>query len=129
MEDKFSYTYSAPSEEERAEIESIRRGYVYEEHTRTDLEKLRALDKKVKNPPMIVSLTIGITGALILGLGMAMVLEWALYVWGIVVGVVGGISVGLAYPVYKRILSKQKRKYGKEILELSNKLLNGKEYK
>lgn len=124
MDNKFSYTYTAPTEQERAEIESIRRDYSPEGRKQTDLEKLRALDKKVKNLPMVLSLTIGIIGTLIFGLGICMALEWNLLLWGIVVGIIGCIPVGLAYPCYKWILARQKKKYGNEIIALSDKLLN-----
>ena len=82
-QNKFEYTYSAPSEAERREIESIRRQY--EEHPRSaesKLERLRKLDAYVKNSATCVALILGVVGLLIFGLGMAMVLEWALPVWG-----------------------------------------------
>lgn len=124
MNNKFSYTYTAPTEEERKEIESIRRGYAPEERKQTDLNKLRSLDKKVKKLPMVLSITIGIIGTLIFGLGICMALEWNLLLWGIVVGIIGCIPVGLAHPLYKWILARQKKKYGNEIIALSDKLLN-----
>ena len=124
MDNKFSYTYTAPTEQERAEIESIRRDYSPEGRKQTDLEKLRALDKKVKNLPTIVSLVVGIIGTLIAGLGMSMFMVWHITFWGIVVGIIGCIPVALAYPTYKFTLNRQKKKYGNEILELSDKLLN-----
>lgn len=123
MDNKFEYTYTAPTEEERREILGIRRDYAPEKKKLTDLERLRALDKKVKTPPMVVSLVIGVVGLLVFGLGMALALEWELLGWGIAAGALGCIPMGLAYPVYSRILGKQKDKYGEEILALSDKLL------
>ena len=127
QKNRFEYTYSAPTPTERAEIEGIRSGYVKKEPT--DLDRLRTLDKKVKNLPTFVSLLMGILGTLIAGLGMSMFMVWDIQVWGIVVGIVGCIPVALAYPSYQWILNRQKEKYGNEILELSDRLLNGTEGK
>lgn len=123
-EDKFTYTYSAPTEQERKEIESIRRTYAGEKKQKTSIERLRELDGKVKNPANIISLCFGIIGTLIFGLGLTLVLEWAIWIWGIVLMIIGIIPIAIAYPVYKAIITKQKSKYGKEILEISEELLN-----
>ena len=40
MNNKFNYTYSAPTEEERREIESIRNKYAPQEQTESKLEIL-----------------------------------------------------------------------------------------
>jgi hypothetical protein len=42
---------------------------------------------------------------------------------GILVGVVGMVLVGLAYPIYNRVLKKERRKIAPEILRLSDELL------
>lgn len=124
MSDKFSYTYSAPSESERREIESIKKQYTAAPKNEDKLEKLRRLDMRVTQPPMIVGLIVGIIGTLIMGLGMAMALEWNIMLWGIVVGVIGIALAAAAYPVYRVILKRNKRKYGQLIIELSDELLN-----
>lgn len=123
--DKFEYSYSAPTEEERREIDGIRREYRPQPDGENKLEKLRALDGKVKNPAVAVSLSFGILGLLIFGLGMAMVLKWQLYFGGIAVSVLGCVPMALSYPIYSVILKRNKRKYGGEILALSEELLNG----
>ena len=124
MSDKFDYKYSAPTAEERREIDNIRRQYEPREKTETKLEKLRKLDSKVKNTAIITSLSFGIVGCLIFGLGLSMVLEWSLYLWGVVVAVVGAVGMISAHPLYKLFLKKGKQKYGDEILKLSGELLN-----
>ena len=125
MSKKFEYSYSAPTEAERKEIESIRRQYIAEEkREETDMEKLRRLDAKVRNMPTMYALIMGVFGILVFGLGLAMVLEWGMMLWGIVVMVVGALPMGLAYPIYQFTLKEGKKKYGAEILELSEKLLN-----
>ena len=44
-------------------------------------------------------------------------------VFGIVVGLAGMVLVALAYPVYNRVLKKQRQKIAPEILRLSEELL------
>ncbi len=123
---QFNYTYSAPTEEERREIASIRKQYEPQEKTETKIERLRKLDGFVKNSATALSLVCGVVGCLVFGLGLTMILEWTLYVWGVAVCVVGAIPTALAYPVYKRILEFNKKKYGDEILKLTEELLNEK---
>lgn len=124
---KFEFNYSAPSEQERKEIESIRRQYTTVTETKEDkLFRLRKLNSYVNNSATIIGLVFGVIGLLIFGLGMTMVLEWSLVLWGVIVGAVGVIPMAIAYPVYKAVYKKNKLKYGEEILALSNELL-GKE--
>ncbi len=124
---KFEFNYSAPSEQERKEIESIRRQYTTVTETKDDkLFRLRKLNSYVNNSATIIGLVFGVIGLLIFGLGMTMVLEWSLVLWGVIVGAVGVIPMVIAYPVYKAVYKKNKLKYGEEILALSNELL-GKE--
>ena len=123
----FEYTYSAPTEKERTEIEAIRRQYQEQPAAAADktdkLARLRMLDAKVKNTATIFALVLGIVGTLIFGLGMSMVLEWGLFLWGVIVAVVGCPPIFAAYPVYNITLKKGKKKYGEEILKLSEELL------
>ena len=123
-EDKFVFNYSAPSEDERREIEDIKSQFVPSERKEDKLTKLRRLNKKVNNPPKIFALTFGIIAILIFGTGMTMVLEWSLYVWGAVVGAVGVALMCVTYPIYKALLARNKKRYGQEIIDLSNQLLN-----
>lgn len=129
MENKeFNYTYVAPTESERKEIESIKNQYLKEEkREETKLERLRRLDRKVKNTPVILSLCFGIIGTLIFGLGLTTVLEWNHLLLGVCIMAVGAIPVALAYPAYKWSLKGGKKKYGGEIVRLSEELLNGEE--
>ena len=124
MNDKFSYKYIAPTEEERKEIDSIRRQYASQEKEETKLERLRRLDALVKNTAIIWSLVLGVLGTLIFGLGLTMILEWQILPWGIVLMVIGSVPIAIAYPVYKTVLKKYKNRYGEEILRISEELLN-----
>ena len=124
MNNKFNYKYIAPTEEERKEIDSIRRQYTPQEKTETKLERLRRLDGLVKNTAIIWSLCLGVVGTLVFGLGLTMILEWSMLNWGIFLMAVASIPMAFAYPVYKLTLNKGKAKYGDEILRLSEELLN-----
>ena len=127
MSNQFDFRYTAPNEEERKEIDSIRRQYCSQEQTETKMERLRRLDSIVKNTALIWSLCLGVIGALIFGLGLTMILEWNIWIWGIVLMAIGSIPMAIAYPVYKSVLKKYKNRDGDEILRLSEELLNEKD--
>lgn len=120
----FEFNYVAPTAEERKEIESIKNSYVKTEKSFSKLETLRKLDAKVKRFPKVLGIIIGIFGLLVFGLGMTMVLEWQLHLWGVLVGIVGIIIMLFTNLIYKLIKNKLKSKYGKTIIELSDELLN-----
>ena len=126
MTDKndFEYRYVAPSASERKEIESIKRNYLPKKKEESKINQLRKLDGKVKSIPQIASLVLGIVGTLIFGLGLSMVLEWSLTLWGVLVAAVGVVPIALAYPMFIKLDKKMKEKYGKQILDLSDELLN-----
>lgn len=124
MNNQFNFRYTAPSQAERKEIDRIRRQYLPQEQVESKLERLRRLDALVKNTAIIWSLVLGVVGTLVLGLGLTMILEWSIWLWGIVLMVIGSVPMAIAYPVYKLALNKGKAKYGDEILRLSEELLN-----
>lgn len=123
MENKFKMTYSAPTKSERDEIEDIRKNYILA--PRNDkLDKLKALDKKAKLTPKLLAWTIGIVSLLVFGLGITMILEWKITLWGVIVSVVGIVPTILTFRFYKCIKAKFTAKYKDEILKLSSELLN-----
>lgn len=124
MAEKFEYKYRAITQEERQEVDSIRRQYLPQEETNDKMSRLKELDNKVKRTPLIFSLTFGIIGTLIFGLGMAFVLEWKEILIGIIIALCGIIILSLAYPIYKLITKSMKKKYAQQIIDLSNELLN-----
>ena len=75
-------------------------------------------------PGTMWALIIGIVGCLLLGIGMSCTMVWAdsFFELGIVVGIVGMIVMGLAYPVYVRITKRQREKLAPKILELTEEL-------
>ena len=114
-------------------IERIRASYVEKETTKFD--ELKQLDKKVKRPAQIFAYTYGSLSSLVLGTGMSLAmkiiggtLSFAMPL-GIAVGVVGIGLVSSTYPLYKKILNDRKKKYAKQIFELSDSLLNKGDYR
>ena len=113
---------------ENAIAQSIREEYM--ERKETKVEKLVNLDKKVRMPAEVFAYTFGTVGSLVLGTGMCFAMKvigasmsFAMPL-GIVVGVIGlGMVCGNLF-IYQDILSKRKKKYGKEILALSDEILN-----
>lgn len=126
----FCYTYSAKEQEE---IKNIRKKYAATEASEDKMERLRRLDKSVTDKATTKSLIVGIIGALIMGTGMSLVMtdlgeifgayqNAALYI-GILVGIVGIVLVGYAYPVYNRVLKKERERIAPEILQLTEELI------
>lgn len=122
-DDKFRFNYSAPTASERKQVESIRSIYAPEK-TSSDRERLVRLNNKAHAIPMAVSLSVGVTGLLIFGLGMTFALNWENLVAGIILGVAGAAVMAIAYPVHRLIFKKLKAKYSSEIIALCDSILN-----
>lgn len=120
---KFSFTYSAPTEAERREIETIRRQYKPDDGNDNKIDRLRKLHSLVVGRATAVSLAVGIVGTLIMGGGMALVLEFSEMVLGIIIAATGVLPIAAAYPIYKYIVRLGKRKHGDDILRLSDEIL------
>ena len=123
--DRFSFTYSA---QQQKEVEAIRKKYLPQETDK--MEQLRKLHAIPTKKARAASLTVGIIGALIMGTGMSLAmteigaaLGGLAIILGIAVGLVGMVLVALAYPLYNRVLKKQREKIAPEILRLSDELL------
>ena len=123
----FSYTYSAPTEEERREIEGIRSAYLPPSAREDKLERLRRLDSRVRSIPAAAAITTGVFGVLIFGGGLSLCLvvpaTAAKAAVGVVLSVAGAAAMALAKFVHSRISRRMKAKYGREILKLSEELL------
>lgn len=112
--------------------QKIRTQYMEKEEKSTDLDKLKELDRKVKRPANIFGYTFGTISALIMGSGMSLVMTdigeklelGDMMVHGIVIGVIGMGIVVVAYPVYTRILKKEREKIAPEILRLTEEIMN-----
>ena len=118
--DSFQYTYSATEQEE---LKKIRSKYLPKEENKMDT--LRRLDAQSAQKATMLSLIIGIVGALVLGLGMSCCMVWAgkWFVPGIVIGLIGIALVSLAYPVYTRTLKRERDRLAPEILRLTEELM------
>ncbi len=116
----FQYTYSA---KEQAKIKEIRSKYTPKEENK--LEQLQRLDASVTQKATMYSLIVGIIGALILGTGMSCCMVWAdkLLMPGIVIGVIGMAVVAAAYPLYNRVLKKERERIAPEVLRLTDELM------
>lgn len=121
---KYNYTYTAQNVDERKEVERIRNAYISPEENK--LEQLRRLNAKVYQQGIVVSMSVGIVGTLILGVGMTCVLVWSQMILGIIIGVVGLAVLGVAYPLNTKLVNQRKAELGPEIIKLSNEILNDK---
>ena len=122
----FDYSYSAA---QRKEIEEIRKKYMPQEEGK--VERLRRLHHSASQRARIWAISLGVIGALVMGTGMSLamtdlgdILGGGAMVLGIGVGVLGMILVALAYPVYERVLEKQRQKIAPEVLRLAEEILD-----
>lgn len=121
----FEYSYSA---QRQKEVEEIRKAYLpKEEDKMAELRKLHAIPTQ---KAQAASLAVGIIGALLLGTGMSLcmtelgaALGIFAMVLGIAVGLVGLAMAAVAYPIYSRMLKKEREKIAPEILGLTEELL------
>lgn len=129
-QNEFSYAYSA---KEQAELKRIREKYIPPIETESKMDRLRRLDASVTNTAQVVSLILGVLGALILGFGMSLCMtelaeilglrdNMAMTV-GIIFGIFGGILASLAYPVYNAIVKAKHKKLAPEIIRLTDELM------
>lgn len=121
----FEYTYSPQRQQE---VEAIRQKYLPKEEDK--MEQLRKLHAIPTQKAQAASIAVGTIGALILGTGMSLcmtelgaALGNLAMVLGVIIGLVGLIMVVLAYPLYNRILQKERRRIAPEILRMSDELL------
>ena len=116
-------------------VQKIRTQYTEKENTQ--LDALKALDKKVKKPANIFAYTFGVIGSLVLGSGMSLamnVIEPGTYFGitisenmmlpGIIIGILGIVMVSINYSIYKRILNSRRNKYAGKIVALSEEILS-----
>lgn len=124
----FKYTYSA---KEQAEIKRIRQKYQSREED--GMTRLRKLDASATSKATVIALELGIVGTLILGTGMSLIMTDLPVVLGmtgitnmmvgIIAGVLGIIIMAWAYPVYSKVLKREREKIAPEILRLTEQLM------
>ena len=126
----FSYTYSAS---EQAEVKRIREKYTAQPESEDKLARLKRLDASVTNTAEAIALVFGVMGTLILGFGMSLIMtdlakdlglsSDATMVFGICIGIFGGIIASLAYPIYNATVKVKRKKLAPEILRLTDELM------
>ncbi len=121
----FEYTYSAQRQQE---VEEIRKAYLPKEEDK--MEQLRKLHSIPTQKAQSASIAVGVTGALILGAGMSLCmteLGAALGIFAFIIGSLIGLSglamLALAYPIYNRILHKERERIAPDILRLTDELM------
>ena len=113
-------------------VEKIRTQYTEKEHT--SLDALKELDAKVKRPANVLAYTLGSVGAIIMGSGMSLIMTdigatlgmEEVMIPGIIVGIIGMLISIFNYSLYKTFLGSRRKKYGKEILALSETIMKTK---
>ena len=126
----FSYTYSA---KEQAELKQIRDKYTPPTETEDKMVKLRRLDASVTQTAQAVALVFGVIGVLILGFGMSLCMTNlgvslglqgnVPMVIGVITGVIGGVLVSFAYPIYNICIKVKRKKIAPEIIRLTDELM------
>ena len=112
-------------------VQKIRTQYTEKQHT--ELDELRALDRKVKMPANAFAYSFGAVSALIMGSGMSLIMTdigqtigmASPMTPGIVIGLVGMVMAIVNYPIYNGILTRRRKKYAQQIIALSDRLTKG----
>lgn len=110
-------------------VQKIRTQYTEKQHTQ--LDTLRALDRKVKRPADVLAYLFGSIGAIVMGSGMSLVMTDLgsilgvnhPIVPGVIIGIVGMAMVIVNFPIYKGVLSARRKKYAGQIIALSDKIM------
>lgn len=119
QQNAFSYTYSAP---ENQEVLNIRNKYLPREESK--LEELKRLDQLVQSSGIMEALSIGVVGCLVFGLGLCFAMEViGSAMWlGVLLGIAGSVIMCFAYPAYRKIFAEAKARHTPRILELAAEL-------
>lgn len=89
---------------------------------------LKKLDARAKLPATVFTYTFGIIAALITGVGMCLSMDvigngtTAMFILGVIIGIIGLLGMGVNYPIYKKMLNTGKQKYAFEIMELAKEI-------
>ena len=110
-------------------VQKIRSQYTEKQHS--ELDELKELDRKVKQPANTFAYIFGSLSAIIMGGGMSFVMTdlasqlglGDMMIPGIVIGIIGLAMAVANYPIYKSILSSRRAKFATQILALSDELM------
>lgn len=112
-------------------VQKIRTQYTEKQHT--ELDELRALDRKVKMSANAFAYGFGAVSALTMGSGMSLIMTdigqtigmASPMTPGIVIDLVGMVMAIVNYPIYNGILTRRRKKYAQQIIALSDRLTKG----
>ncbi|MBQ8288400.1 MAG: hypothetical protein IJX76_06480 [Clostridia bacterium] len=115
----FRYNYSAAGNKE---IEAIRQKYLPREESK--IEKLRRMDRRVQSTGVMLSLVVGILGALIFGVALCMGLDVLAggRVGAILLSLPGAAAMLAAYPICAKVTAHTKARLAPEILRLADEI-------
>ena len=105
--------------------ESIAKEYAVKDSSK--IIALRKLDAKAKMPATVFAYSFGIAASLLAGLGMCLAMQvigsgTLFMVLGIALGIIGFTGCGINYPIFKKLIKKDKQKYAYEIVELAREI-------
>ena len=108
------------------EARSIAQKYQEKPEAVNKIDLLRKLDRSVTKMPSVISLSVGIIGILIFGLGMSCCLVWSdLFALGVVLGLVGAAVCIVNYPLYSKMVAAKKEELAPQIIRLFNEIAAG----
>ena len=110
-------------------VQKIRSQYTEKQHS--ELDELKELDRKVKQPANTFAYIFGSLSAIIMGGGMSFIMTdlasqlglGDMMIPGIVIGIIGLAMAVANHPIYKSILSSRRAKFAPQILALSDELM------
>jgi len=100
----------------------------YAQKETSKVTALKKLDRKAKLPANVFTYTLGIIAALIFGTGMCLSMKvigdgsLLSMVFGIGIGIVGMVLMGVNYPIYRKMIESGKKKYANDIMELAKQI-------
>ena len=106
--------------------EAIANEYASKETSK--VKALKRLDIKAKSPANIFAYSFGVAMSLVLGVGMCLSMKiigcgtTAMFVLGVIIGIIGLLGMSVNYLIYKKLLAQGKRKYAFEIMELAKEI-------
>lgn len=92
--------------------------------------QLKKLDRKAKSGANIFAYTFGVIVTLAFGTGMCLSMgviggnTTLSITFGIVIGIISFLLMGLNYLIYKKLIQRGKEKYGSDIIRLATEIAN-----